>query len=207
MMLRKSLFVGLLIVYLIFSMSIANAAKITIRFDPWAYRPNVPPENLKMMSVIVDEYEKLKPDVKIELVGTGAYGGQNYYTWIQTRLLTKDAPEVFWLNFDQGWELYNRGWFTDWAPYLGKPNLYVPGNKRWSDIFYPYMFKEVRAPDGKIYDIAADAVGTTIVYNKDIFKKVGVSIPTTWNKFIGILDKIKSQGIIPFGNTTFASCC
>jgi len=205
-MLKKCLVI-LFAVSLVFSVSLAYAAKVTIRFDPWAYRPGVPPRNLKMMNVIVEEYEKLHPDVKIELVGTGAYGGQDYFTWIQTRLLTKDAPEVFWLNFDQGWELYNRGWFTDWTPYLGKPNPYVPGNKRWADIFYPYTFKEVRAPDGKIYDIAADAVGTTIVYNKDIFKRVGVGVPTTWGKFMDTLAKIKASGIIPFGNTTFASCC
>ncbi|MGC8972434.1 MAG: hypothetical protein ACP5K2_09655, partial [bacterium] len=104
-MLKKCLVGVLIVVSLVFSVSLAYAAKVTIRFDPWAFRPGVPPRNLKMMNVIVEEYEKLHPDVKIELVGVGAYGGQDYVTWIQTRLLTKDAPEIFWLNFDQGWEL------------------------------------------------------------------------------------------------------
>jgi ABC-type glycerol-3-phosphate transport system substrate-binding protein len=205
-MLKKCLVI-LFAVSLVFSVSLAYAAKVTIRFDPGAYRPGVPPKNLKMMNVIIEEYEKLHPDVEIKLVGVGEYGGQDYGTWLQTRLLTKDAPEIFQCNYDAAWTLYSRGWFTDWIPYLGKPNPYVPGNKRWVDIFYPFMCREARAPDGKIYTVVPDSAGTTTVYNKDIFKKVGVSVPTTWGKFINVMGKIRAQGIIPFGNTTYAICC
>ncbi len=197
----------MLVVCLLLSVSTtyAYAAKTVIHYDPQVYRPEEKPiKRGQMIKTLVAEYEKIHPDVDIELVGLGAYGGQDYVTWIQARLLTKDAPEVFFLNYEgvDALGLAEKGWVTAWDPYLDKPNPYVSGNEHWRDIFNPLMFREVRAVDGKIYDIAADGVGVAVTYNKDIFKKAGVSVPQDWAEFMRILAKIKQLDVIPFGMTT-----
>jgi raffinose/stachyose/melibiose transport system substrate-binding protein len=47
------------------------------------------------------------------------------------------------------------------------------------------------------YSIAAEGV----VYNVDLFDKVGATIPTTWSEFIALCEKFKSKNITPIYET------
>lgn len=52
--------------------------------------------------------------------------------------------------------------------------------------------------DGKVY--AIPNVGTqpvVLYYNKDLFSKVGVSVPTTWNELETAVQKFKAAGVTP----------
>lgn len=40
---------------------------------------------------------------------------------------------------------------------------------------------------------------TGIYYNKSIFDKYGLTVPTTWNEFVALCDKLKSAGVTPLG--------
>ena len=48
------------------------------------------------------------------------------------------------------------------------------------------------------YSVAAEGV----IYNRDLFNKVGVSaVPTTWTEFLAVCEKFKSKGIVPIYQT------
>ncbi len=185
------------------SMTVAAASTITIKMDAQAHTPtdNAEPtkENpnpIRAIRDIADEYEALHPDVNIEFIKVPEAQGRE--SWLQARMMAKDAPDVFWLNFDMTWNNYQKGWFKDLTPYLKRPNPYVEGNERWEDMFVEGILDAVRAPDGRIYDIAADGVGVGVYYNKSIFAEVGAKTPNTWSEFTDVQKRIQEAGYTPF---------
>jgi raffinose/stachyose/melibiose transport system substrate-binding protein len=57
----------------------------------------------------------------------------------------------------------------------------------------------LKAPNGKIYGFypAIPTDGLGMVYNKDIFSRLGLSIPTVYQDFLSVCEKIKASGIVP----------
>jgi raffinose/stachyose/melibiose transport system substrate-binding protein len=51
--------------------------------------------------------------------------------------------------------------------------------------------------DGKNYGVPWDMGAVTFWYNKDLFAKAGVEVPTTWTEFLAACDKLKAAGITP----------
>lgn len=144
---------------------------------------------------IADEYQKMYPDVVINFVEVTV--GTHPAVWLQARMMAKDAPEVFYLNYNTTFLHYGKGWFLDLSPYLELPNPYMEGNEKWSDMFDESILRQITAPDGDIYDLVADAVGVTFFYNKRIFATTGVTIPRTWTEFLDGQRKIKAAGYLP----------
>jgi len=52
--------------------------------------------------------------------------------------------------------------------------------------------KQYTIPTGISYE-------TGVYYNKDIFKKYGIDVPTTWSEFEKVADTLKSDGVTPLG--------
>jgi ABC-type glycerol-3-phosphate transport system substrate-binding protein len=137
----------------------------------------------------------LHPDIKIADITppTGGFAGQT--AWVDTRMLAGRMPDIyepgtvsvtlsgvpkkFWVALD---------------PYLDRPNPYVKGNKRWRDLILPGLLDQGKYLDNKTYCFNADAAEWAIFYNKDIFKKVGVSVPTTWAELMAISRKLVAAG-------------
>lgn len=186
-----------------------NDKKWVIKFDPQGHLPKKPdaqdPTERHVLDDLNKEYEKLHPNVKIELVNVPATQDRN--AWLQARMMAKDAPDVFWTNFETTWTNYQKGWFLPVDQWLEKPNPYN-GGKIWKDTFIPGILDSVRAPDGKLYDIPADGVGVAIFYNKNIFKTLNLQVPKTWKEFMDIQDKILASGTTPFAfNIVSGDCC
>ncbi|MFC5651212.1 ABC transporter substrate-binding protein [Paenibacillus solisilvae] len=183
--------------------------KITIRFDPQGHLPKKPdaqdPTEKKVLDELNKEYMDTHPNVSIELVKVPANQDRN--AWLQARMMAKDAPDVFWLNFEETWNNYKKGWFLPLDEYLEMPNPYND-NQIWKDTFVPGILDSVRAPDGKLYDIPADGVGVAIFYNKKIFDQLNLQQPKTWSDFMDISAKIQQNGVIPFAfNMVNKGCC
>ena len=53
--------------------------------------------------------------------------------------------------------------------------------------------------DGKTYGVCALGTTTGIVYNKEIFRQLGLSVPTTYDEFLHICETLKQNGITPLG--------
>lgn len=53
----------------------------------------------------------------------------------------------------------------------------------------------------KTYGVPFGAISVAVVYNKNIFDKVGIAVPKTWDEFLSNNDKLKAAGYIPLSFT------
>jgi len=173
--------------------------KWVIHFDPSQHMPKKPdaqdPTEKRALDDLNKKYEELHPNVKIELVKVPSTQTRN--AWLQARMMAKDAPDIFWQNFEATWDNYQKGWFYAMDEWLKQPNPYNE-NKIWGDTFIDGAIDSVRAPDGKVYDIPSNGVGVAIYYNKTMFNELGLQVPKTWQEFMDVQAKIKESGKIPF---------
>ncbi len=176
--------------------------KYNIRFAPGIYMPGRRPMDLgkpiEGLSKVVADFEKLYPDTHIEL--TEAPVGQREY--LITQLAAEQAPEIINVNVEDVWEDVHKGWYVGLDDYLERPNPFIPkgqpGSAQWWDLFkYQAISRGKAAPDGKMYCITYDMVETGIFYNKDIFKRLGLTVPKDWNEFIQTQEKIRRAKLIP----------
>jgi ABC-type glycerol-3-phosphate transport system substrate-binding protein len=141
------------------------------------------------------EYETLHPDIDIEIIPEIPTGRDE---WFATQMTAGTAPEIVWYQRGYIQRDYAKGWLVNLSPALDEPNEYVPDNEKWYDVFQVPCIESGRAPDGDIYMITGDIVGTGIFYNKDVFADVGVKVPTTWKEFDEVQSAIREAGQIPF---------
>jgi ABC-type glycerol-3-phosphate transport system substrate-binding protein len=122
---------------------------------------------------------------------------QGYDEWLVTQMSGGISPEIVWYQRGYIARDYQKGWFANLDPYLSAPNPYVPGNTVWKDTFQPPVIGSGTAPDGHIYMITGDIVGTGLFYNKAMFEKVGAKVPETWAEFGAVQQALKDAKIIP----------
>jgi raffinose/stachyose/melibiose transport system substrate-binding protein len=187
----------------LFSGAFADGKKpVTIRMYASDYTPRErgqsdrwnPPSYLWKLR---DAYQKLHPEARIEFLPV-IPSDPDYQTWLVTQFKAGSAPDVGNQLFSEVNRSAYKGWFLDLGPWLEKPDPYVSGNAHWKDLFIPGVTQTGTAPDGRIYVLPTGIQGTAIFYNKDIFKKAGVSVPATWKELMDVQQRIKDAGFVPF---------
>ncbi|MFV0503393.1 MAG: ABC transporter substrate-binding protein [Lachnospirales bacterium] len=163
--------------------------------EPTEENPN-PPTALKS---IAKKYEELHPEINIDFLTTVT--GDDYITWLKTKMSAGEAPDVVWA---QGTDLkggtYPKGSMIDLAPIFEEyPNTYIGGNEKWIDTFTPSIYEQLPDENGSVWQLNADYVATAVVYNKEMFAKADITnLPTTWEEFNVVCDKLMATGIIPY---------
>lgn len=201
--------IGIILLPMIFSAGkseTASAKVQTMRVYPQIFTPGVdraiktlPP--LTAFSEISREYEKIHPEIKIEFYN---YMGDptnatEYLSWITTQSIAGTLPELVMAQATSLEGFADNDWFVDLMPYLMKPNPYVPGNKRWIDLFGEKIISTRVSGTGKLWSLPLALVATSIYYNKDIFDELGLEAPKDWESFMHVLKTIKSETkVIPF---------
>jgi raffinose/stachyose/melibiose transport system substrate-binding protein len=154
----------------------------------------------KALKDAIDQYTQMYPDVEIETVRVPP--GTDSRVWVVTQITGDTAPEIVWTqSFDTNRDL-GKDWWVVLDDYFQQPNPYVDagqlGSAKWIDQFFEGPTAAKFAPDGHIYVVPYDLVTTFFFYNKKIFEKVGVEIPTTYADFITVLAKLKDSGAVPY---------
>lgn len=179
-----------------------GARKYVIKVAPkYFYMPgNIPMgvgNPLQGLRLVEERFEALHPDTNIEYVGVP--GARE---WLVTQAAAGLAPDIVDVNVEEVWGDTHKGWYVPLDEFLARPSPFSkpgePGSARWSDVMkYPAISESVIAPDGKTYCIVYDMVETGIFYNKDIFKKLGLAPPATWEEFLVLQQKLRKGGYIP----------
>jgi len=165
------------------------------------YKPGIAPGGVgevnKAFQEVIDEYEKLHPDVNITVATQ--IGMREY---LVTQLSSGRAPDILMVNVEDVWVDIHKGWYVPLDKYLEKPNPYCkpgePGSEKWWDQFkYQAISRGKLAPDGKMYCITYDLIETAIYYNKEIFKDLNLTPPKNWDEFEEIVKKNRKAGITP----------
>lgn len=65
---------------------------------------------------------------------------------------------------------------------------------------WPLMKQSAEYP-GRTSAIPYSVMAASVIYNKDIFEKHGLAVPTTWDELVAICEALQNSGIAPFFTT------
>jgi raffinose/stachyose/melibiose transport system substrate-binding protein len=199
---KKVGFLPLLLAIFIFllsacSSSTSSGEKTTIKY--WSMWNKGEPQQV-VLQKIIDAYEDKHPDVKIDV----QWMGRQVMSKVRNAALGGGAPD---LTEQAGAEV---------AGTLFKNNLAEPldsllaknipnENTKFEDIYLPNVL-DFYKKDDKTYFIPYEIISSGFHYNQKLFDKYGIKAPKTWDEFIAVNDKLKSEGIPPLaqeGNIDF----
>ena len=84
------------------------------------------------------------------------------------------------------------------------PGVNDAGNPSWKGNFLPVTLKSVTF-NGKVYGMPFEGTQPVFFeYNKSLFKKYGLSVPSTWTELLSDVKTFNSHSVIPIalGNRT-----
>lgn len=145
------------------------------------------PGSVQSAQALATAFMAKNPGTKVTV--TTRPGGTDGDNLIKTRLATGSMPDVF---------LYNSGsLFQQISPARFLQVLPANVTAKVKPTYYPQV-----SVDSKIYGVPfGTAFGGGVLYNRPIFAKLKLSVPTTWDEFITDAQKIKAAGIAPVVQT------
>ncbi len=139
---------------------------------------------------VARRYEALHPGVKVEVLIVP----QNFETWIRTRFAAggDQLPDIYNANYTVGYD--RMGKLVNLMPYLQSVNPYT--GKRWWDMFYTDQMERFKI-GGELYWFPIDTIEIAMFYNKDIFERLGLQEPRTWEEMLQLCKRIQEAGLAP----------
>lgn len=135
----------------------------------------------------VDKFESENPGIKLNLE---VVSWNDVYTVVDTRIASGQAPDI--LNIDVFANYANDG-------LLEPVSQYCP-DELYNDFFPSFIQQSVI--DGTVWAVPDLASARAMYYNVDMFKEVGIEVPTTWAELEdasqAILDYYKGD-VYPWG--------
>lgn len=160
---------------------------------------------------VEEAWEAMHPGIDIVFLESVS-AGQDYSTWLKTKMAGGQAPDIFWTHASQiNGGLYPQGCNVELSEILQRPNKYVEGNEHWIDMFPELVINANAGPNGEQPVINADYVGTAVYYNVRLFEQAGIDMAEygediNWSEYCDICEKLLAAGITPwafsFGNNT-----
>lgn len=149
----KRFFVSFILIMFFCSGCVKSEDKIVLKFSSWGSQSEI-----EILKPIIADFEKKNPDVKIEFM----HIPQNYFQKLHLLIASNLAPDVIFIN-NLNLPIY--------ANYLEDLTNYVDKNLFFEQTLQAMTF------NGKILAIPRDASNLVVYYNKDLFKKYGISLP------------------------------
>jgi raffinose/stachyose/melibiose transport system substrate-binding protein len=146
--------------------------------------------NGQAMNIMLANFERAYPNIHVE--ATYVDGGTPLQTTILSQLQAGNAADVFQMQPGfytplSPWAIAKSGYLLDLT---GSPwqKRVLPSAKQW--VWYKdklYAWPMSLGPHG-------------VAYNVDLFKQLGLKIPTTFAEFVSMCPKIAAAGKIPIAN-------
>jgi multiple sugar transport system substrate-binding protein len=140
------------------------------------------PAPKKAMEDLIADFQAKNPDIKVKW---NNFDHEGYKSAIRN-FLTADPPDV------AAWYAGNR-----MAPFV-KAGLFEPVDDVWEANGFNDQLKSTAASmtiDGKKWGVPYTYYQWGIYYNKEAYKKAGVSEPKSWAEFVANCEKFKAAGI------------
>lgn len=156
------------------------AKEIKLSYATWDYG-----DRKKMNDAIAQTF-KDKLNITLEIVN---YPTAEYITIIQTKVAAQDAPDL--IHIHGSGSGYGKT-FVENGELLPVNN--EPGLANYSP---DYLETCKSVVDGKIYAVESTTNVIGAIYKKKLFADMGLSVPTCYDEFIDICEKLKAKNIIP----------
>lgn len=176
---------GAVAVAMLFSFGMAGAAMaaeepLTIEF--FQQKGEEGPQN--GYQVLIDKFNEENPDVKIEMNTV-----PDAPTVLTSRVASGDVPVIFsdFPTQQQFKQKVESGYVQDLSDQEFLKNV-EEGS-----------LEMTKQPDGKYYALPYTRNYMGVFYNMDMFEENELAVPTTWDEFVAVCDKLKEAGITPMG--------
>jgi multiple sugar transport system substrate-binding protein len=141
-----------------------------------------------------DSFSKVsKQDIDVSLKST-QYSGDPYRAFIRQSFRTKESPGLF------TWEVSTA------LDELAEQGVIAETTDLWTEaVDKGYVTDAVRqlyTVEGKQYCTPISVDNWVMFYNKAIFTKYNLSVPTTWDQLMQVAATLKQRGVTPFWNQT-----
>ncbi|USK34454.1 ABC transporter substrate-binding protein [Bacillus sp. F19] len=133
---------------------------------------------------MIKEFEAEHPNIKVKLETVG--GGADYGAALKAKFASGEEPDIF-----------NNGGFKELE--LWKEKLADLSGEPWVEHVLPIGKVPMTDADGKLYGMPVNLEGYGFVYNKDLFKKAGITEPPkTIDELKAAAKKLEAKKITPF---------
>ena len=139
--------------------------------------------NKPSMEELARDFEEKNPGIKIDyqVVPDNAFG-----QLLNAKIASKEVPEIIMDNYQALAKTVNMSeTFIEFS------------NQPW---YSKLLNKEQIVLDGGAYLLPINGSGDPfgIVYNTEVYQKAGVEeVPTTWEEFLAVCEKLKASGVTP----------
>ncbi|AEI43384.1 ABC transporter substrate-binding protein [Paenibacillus mucilaginosus] len=157
--------------------SASSGDKVTIEFALGKSSENAAYASKELL----DEFEK-KTNIRVNIQ---MLPSEQISTIMQTKLAVGEVPDLLLYNLVSAERELNLG--KNFEPLDAEP---------WASRL---INKDVLSSNGKLYafHLNQDAGQQGMVYNEDIFKELGLSVPKNYEELLEVCEKIKAKGITP----------
>ncbi|KQQ20785.1 ABC transporter substrate-binding protein [Rathayibacter caricis DSM 15933] len=133
------------------------------------------------MDALVTAYKEVNPDVTIEVETRPA--GSEGDNVVKTRLATGEMADLFGYNSGSLFQALNPD-----------QNLADLSDVEWKDSLTEDFQRVVSTESGFYGAPLGQSFGGAVLYNKDVYAELGLSVPTTWDEFLANSEAIKAAG-------------
>jgi ABC-type glycerol-3-phosphate transport system substrate-binding protein len=152
---------------------------------------------------LIQKFTDQHPDIKVNLQFTAIDG---YPSKIQAEASAGTLPDVFSAQGSYLVEMAKGGQLLDLQEAL-KTAPYDGSAATWREAFNPVLITSTNVPmeayeeNGEVFALPFGALSVAGLYNKDIFKEVGIEPPTSFADLLSNCQAIKAAGYIPMSLT------
>ncbi|UOF88681.1 extracellular solute-binding protein [Fodinisporobacter ferrooxydans] len=160
------------------SSSSSSNGQVTLEF--FQYKP----EAGGTFNKLIKKFEQENPNIKVTQTNP-----PDAETVIKTRIAKNNLPDVIGIGGDSTYaEMAKDGLLADFTKSSELKNI--------EPAYLKLLHHVTGSQTDNAIPYAANADG--VIYNKQIFKQLGITPPTTWDQFIADAQKIKAAGKTPF---------
>ncbi|MET7714907.1 sugar ABC transporter substrate-binding protein [Streptomyces sp. NPDC005407] len=140
----------------------------------WAWDPT--------LKKVVSDFEAKYPKVKVKLVNAGT--GNEQYTALQNAIKAgSGVPDIAHVEYYA---------LPQFALAKSLTDLNAFGANKLEGTFTPGPWGGVHAGGSGVYGLPMDSGPMALFYNKEVFDKHKIKVPTTWSEYIAAAEKLHS---------------
>jgi raffinose/stachyose/melibiose transport system substrate-binding protein len=168
-----------------------SGGSTTLKIITWVNPPAV-----KAINTIDAEFHKKYPNINVKLQTAVNVNGP-YETLLQQTVTSGSADIVTSVTQLQALPLHpSRANETPWQ-YWSTNNAFAPLNGQSFLKDYTSSALAAETYNGKTYGIVSGNYQEGVFYNKAVFAKYHLSVPTTYSQFLAVCKTLKSHGVQP----------
>ncbi len=165
----------------LFAPALAQAGEVTF----WTWRQ----EDRAAYAELFTEFMKANPGITVKFE---SFAVEQYATVLSTALAAGKGGDVIHTRAYGGLEQFAKAGYL-----LALDNANVPELANLGDDAKASL--TLRA-DGKVYSYAFASQTLGLYVNNEVFKRAGVTPPTTWAELIAVSKTLKDKGVVPLAN-------